>query len=372
MHLIGDRKVPDPLVTLGNQKVESAKEWEQIRRGEVLDLFATHVYGKPSINRPNSLSFDVVYQDNEAMNGKAIHKQIDILYEGPNGKGGFRLFLYIPKNIEGAAPTFLLINNREKDILDPEVETDSDFWPASYILDQGYAAATFQVSEIAPDDAENPYEGSVHQFFDGGEISPPYSWKTIAAWSWGASRAMDYFETDPDIQAQQVAVVGHSRGGKTALWAGATDQRFAFVVSNDSGCTGAAITRGKVGETVEMINTNFPHWFSDNYKKYNSSEEKLPVDQHMLLSLIAPRPIYVASSSNDTTADPQSEFLSLLYAQPVYKLFGKKGLPSKEFPPNDSPIIGSGMGYHVHTGDHSLTPYDWKQFIAFWESTKMK
>src|SRR5699024_4273244 len=150
---------------------------------------------------------DVVYQDDEAMDGKAVHKRVDISYEGPNGKGSFRLFLYIPKNVEGPAPTFLLINNRDKEKMDPEIETNSDFWPARYIVDQGYATAEFQVSEIAPDDAKNPYEGSVHQIFDEGEHPASDAWKTIAAWAWGASRAMDYFETDPAINAEQVGVV---------------------------------------------------------------------------------------------------------------------------------------------------------------------
>lgn len=368
MHLIGDRQVPDPLVTLNEQVIQTATEWEKVRREEVLDLFATHVYGKPSVNRPDSLLFNVVDQDNDAMDGMAIHKIINISYEGSNRKGSFNLYLYIPKNIQGPVPTFLFINNRKKKKLDFGIENNSDYWPATYIIDQGYATATFHVSEIANDDAENAYEGSVQHIFDGEDNSSPDSWKTIAAWAWGASRCMDYFETDPNIQVEQVAVVGHSRGGKTALWAGARDKRFAYVVSNDSGCTGAAITRGKVGETVEMINTNFPHWFCDNYKMFNKTEEELPVDQHMLLSLIAPRPVNVASSSNDTTADPQSEFLSLLYAQPVYELYGKGDFPAKHFPANDTPLFGSRMGYHVRTGDHSLTRYDWKQFIAFWES----
>lgn len=363
---IGYRRVPDPLTTVEGEKIQTAEQWQQIRRPEVLDLFREHIYGWPSVERPDSLQFNIVDIKENMMDGNATRKQIDISYEGPGGEGEFRLLLFVPSNVQKPVPTFLFINNRGYENMDPDRETKTPFWPAEYIVDRGYATAVFQVSEVAPDSPDSFQEG-VHGIFDPEGDRPSNAWGTIAAWAWGASRAMDYLETDPDIDSKWVAVVGHSRGGKAALWAGATDERFDLVVSNDSGSTGAAIARGKMGETIEQINTRFPHWFNENYKTYNNKEYELPVDQHMLIASIAPRLVYVASASEDTWADPESEFLSLVYAQSVYQLFGLEGLGTHQFPENDSPLHGDGMGYHVRTGEHDLTVYDWKNFIDFWE-----
>ncbi|QHW35286.1 acetylxylan esterase [Paenibacillus rhizovicinus] len=362
--MLDQRNLPDMLLTLDGERIETADRWLQRRRPEILDLFREHVYGRETVGRPSTLEFDTKVTPN-MLGGIAVRKQVDIRYEGAGGTGKIRLLMFLPDNGQEPCPAFLLLNNRGAAHMDPEQQAPSPFWPAEQIVARGYAAVVLDVEDADPD-FHDGFRNGVHGIFDPstGE-RPANAWGTIAAWAWSASRAMDYLETDPDIDAARVAVVGHSRGGKAALWAGAVDERFALVVSNNSGCTGAALSRGKKGETIRNINDQFPHWFNGTYKTYNDREEHLPVDQHMLLSLIAPRPLYVASATNDEWADPRSEFQSLVHATAAYRLFGCKDLTEMNFPHPEEPLLRERMGYHLRSGEHDLKPYDWDRFMDF-------
>lgn len=336
--------------------------WEEKRRPEILSLFENHVYGQMP-EEYDSLHFSVTNDVRNAMGEKAHLKEVSITAWRENASATIHLVLFIPNHLQKPAPVFLLINNRDKSNTDPTRMVKSDFWPAELVIESGYAIAAFHVSDAAPDNKATYQEGVLKLYPE--QLNTGNGMKAIGAWAWAASRAMDYLQEDKDIDARRVAVVGHSRGGKAALWAGAQDQRFAIVYSNCSGNTGAALSRRRFGETVKIINDQFPHWFADNYKKYNENEDALPVDQHMLLSLIAPRPVYVTSATKDLWADPKGSYLSLIDAQKAYALYSRRSALTPEPPAANSSIINSYLGYHNREGAHDLTAYDWGNFILF-------
>jgi len=360
-----DTKLPDPLVTQDGRNITTAKEWQTIRRPELLELFRKYEYGRAPVQRPADLHFENLEVTKGMMDGKATRKRVDAVFSGPHGEGRIRYLMFLPENAPGPAPAFVLIGHRDPDNYDPDREKRVPFWPAEEIIDRGYATVTFFVGDVDPDDYDE-FKNGVHGIFDQytGE-RPGDAWGTIAAWAWGASRAMDYIETDPDFDKTKIAVLGHSRGGKTALWCGAEDERFALTISNDSGCSGAAISRRPIGETVKQINDRFPHWFCSNFRAFNDNEDAQPFDQHELIALMAPRLVYVASASEDEWADPVGEFLSCVHASPVYALFGLTGIESTEFPKPDTPLHAGHIGYHLRTGKHDLTEYDWARYMDF-------
>ncbi len=354
-------KLPDVLETNNGQPVANKKMWEEVRRPEIKSLFENEVYGRIP-KTYDRIVFSVIHENSTSMNGKAHLKEVQIKVYNNDKSVDINLVLFTPNHVRKPAPAFLLINNRSSRNTAPARDTISGFWPAEMIIDEGYAIAAFQVNDAAPDN-KKLYKNGVLQLYPE-LLNADNGMKAIGAWAWAASRVMDYFEKDVAIDAKKVAVVGHSRGGKTSLLAAAEDTRFAMCIANNSGNTGAALSRRIFGETVSIINTSFPHWFNDNYKKYNDKEHLLPVDQHMLIALIAPRPVYITSASEDLWADPKGMFLALKSAEPVYSLYGIKfGLP-EEFPALYG-IYRSQVAYHDREGKHDLTEYDWAYFVKF-------
>ena len=237
--------------------------------------------------------------------------------------------------------------------------------PIAKLIDNGYGYISVYHGDLIGHN-EVSFGGGIHKLFfrDGQSFPKAHEWGVLGANAWTGMRALDYLETNNRIDANRIAVMGHSKMGKATLWAAAQDERFALAISAQSGCGGAALWRRKFGETMMKLN-RFPHWLCINARKFNEREDDLPIDQHMLLSLIAPRPVYVASGTADTWADPHGEFQSAKHAGPVYQLLGKKPLHTIKLPPPNQPLPEGDIGYHLRTGGHSVEPYDWEQFIQF-------
>ena len=377
--------LPDPLRTLSGRRVKNARLWMKRRRGELLSLFEREMFGRAP-EKPQDLHFETIYTDRTALEGKAVRKEVKVHFDR-SGEHYLRLMVYTPFDAEGVVPVFLGINFKGNWAVSPEegillpterelkaygrVETlergdDRERWPLQDIIAAGYGVATFYRGDVDPD-YDDVFSNGVHPLFyrSGQDYPDPDEWGTIAAWAWGLRRALDYLETDPDVDASRVAVIGHSRLGKTALWAGAQDERFAMVISNCSGNCGAALSRRRYGETIRKVNEYRPQWFCDNFLKYNDREDDLPFDQHELIALCAPRPVYVASATEDRNADPKGEFMALQAAAPVYRLFCPTQMDDRQMPPPDTPISDGPLGYHIHTGRHAITRYDWLQYISF-------
>ena len=369
-------ELPELLQLNDGTPVKDAATWNEKRRAEVLELFRSEVYGRRP-GRPKALRAEVTKKDASALGGKARRREVKIHFTSKENGPSMNMLLYLPAKAKKPAPAFLGLNFRGNPTVskDPGItlrkgDKESDRgksagrWQADMIIDRGYALATIWYGDIEPDDKRNAFSQGIHKVYGPANKIPPDGWGSIAAWGWGLSRALDYFETIDEIDHKRVAVIGHSRLGKTSLWAGAEDERFALVISNDSGCGGAALCRRAFGETVKRINTSFPHWFCDNFNKYNGREADLPVDQHMLIALMAPRPVYVASAVGDRWADPRGEYLSAKHADPVYRLLGTEGLPAQKMPPIDKPSMGR-IGYHIRTGNHDVKAFDWKAYLDF-------
>lgn len=361
----GDVRLPDPLAAHDGSPVATADDWERRRRPELLEIFRREVYGRAPLERPTDLRFTIITRQPGAMDGAADMRQVRIDWSGPHGAGGMDLVLFVPRRRTGPAPCMLLICNRGRRNIDPTRSSRTGFWPAEEIVARGYAAAAFHVGDLDPDKHDGFRDG-VHGTFDPpADPRPGDAWGTIAAWAWGGHRAVDYLTQARDIDTARIAVVGHSRGGKTSLWCGAQDPRIALTVSNCSGSSGAAAARGKSGQDIAAITREFPHWFCRNYAGWGGREWKMPFDQHEVLALCAPRLVYVASATKDWGADPRAEFRSCVAASPVWSLWKQPGVGTTAFPEPGAALHEGRVGYHLRDGEHDLTPWDWQRFMDF-------
>lgn len=383
--------LPDPLRCFDGSPVADAAGWRAKRRPEILQTFETQVYGRvpPVAAKP---TFEVTAVDKSALGGKATRKLVTVRLLGTAGGPVLHLLVYVPNGMRRPVPAFLGLNFAGNQAVanDPAVpltarwvRTHPEFapknrataasrgsqagrWQVETVLARGYATATAfygDLEEDHPDGWKNGVRGALPHGGAGADFKAD-EWAAASAWAWGLSRAMDYLAADPDIDAKRVAVHGHSRLGKAALWAGARDERFALVISNDSGEGGASLMRRDFGETIAIANDWEPHRFCGNFRRYNGKAGDLPVDAHLLIALAAPRPAYVASATEDLLADPRGEFLAARHAEAVYGLYAMTGVGAIDAARPDTPI-GDRVGYHLRTGKHDMTAYDWARYLDF-------
>lgn len=350
-------EVPSPLTFADGTRVKTVKDWETRRRPELLKLFTEQMCGEFPKGKVDIRHTLVAYSDT-LLHNKAIIKKVEFVFSGNGEQIRDTLIMCLPKNVKGKVPVFLGLNWKNAPV---------DMSVVKRLIDAGYGYAVIDYWPLFPDNKRG-YDKSILSLLGKGSVDSlaDNQCRAIGTWAWGLSRVMDYFETDNQIDEKKVILYGHSRLGKTALWAGASDQRFAIVILNDSGCGGAALTkRLRPGsETLTLMTGSLPYWFCGNYNNYRNKEASLPFDQNELISLIAPRPVYVASDADNVWIEPQGEFVSCLLASPVYQLYGYKVFDSNLIPPYKHPIMNRNA-YHIRKGGHAILPYDWECFIEF-------
>jgi hypothetical protein len=358
-------KLPDPLVTSAGKRVTSAEMWSRERRPEILKFYRTDIYGAVPANAPK-VTWKVTEADTRARDGAATLKRVvGRIGDRPDGPR-MNLTIYTPAKVEKPVPLLLSLTFNfgagKKDRPRPA----GTFDPVAEVLSRGWGYASVGYTDIQPDRADRWTEGVIGLTLKEGQARPaPGEWGTISAWAWGVSRCLDYFETDKSIDAGRVAITGASRLGKTVLWAGAQDRRVAAVFAVVPGEMGASLIRRDWGETLDDMAQNFAWQFAGNLQKWVGKWDELPVDQHMLIALCAPRPVYVNGGLKDQWSDPKGEFLAMVAAGPVYRLLGAKGLGVTEVPPLDKPVTGGSLAFHYHSGGHAAVPADWKAFLDF-------
>ncbi|MCP4961933.1 MAG: acetylxylan esterase [Actinomycetia bacterium] len=378
--LVEPYELPDPLV-FENGAAVTRSNWGE-RRTEILNLFEDHVFGRTPEGELSAITEES--ETGTALDGAATRRQVRLTFSNNDRSIAIDVLIYVPSSVDGPVPVFLVPNFDGNHTIadDPDIVfsagatrdrggdagprgSKTGRFPLATILGRGYGLATFYSGDADPDIDDGFANGVHHLYYSDAQTTPePYEWGTIGAWAWGCSRVLDHLGTEQAVDDDRVIVGGHSRLGKTALWAAAQDKRFAAVFSNNSGCTGAALSRRRFGENVAVINTLFPHWFCRNYRCYGNDEAALPVDQHQLIALVAPRPVHIASASEDGWADPLGEFLAAREASHVYELLGAGGLEREDFPSPGEVSLGP-ISYHLRDGEHALAEFDWVQYLDF-------
>lgn len=383
---VGTYTLPDPLRLANGKPVRDSATWYRQRRPEIVGLFETNMHGR-SPGRPADLTFDVFDKGTPVFDGKAIRKQVSVRFSAAKAHPAMDVLIYTPAAARKPVPLLLCLNfaanssmvddpgikrgevwDRDRKRVPAPTETRFPKLKIDDFLARGFGVAAIYYGDVEPDFPGGIPFGVRGLFLKAGQTTPADDeWGAIAAWAWGLSRAMDYLETDPSVDATRVALFGVSRLGKTVLWAGANDTRFAAVIASCSGEGGAALSRRNYGETVKHLNTNFGYQFAGNYRKFGDRIDQLPVDAHMLLALIAPRPLLLGTGSEDKWSDPKGEFLAAVAAEPVYRLLGKEGLATETMPEPGQGILHT-LGYRMHAGGHGTTPDDWPFYLRFLET----
>lgn len=366
---VGDYTLPDPLVLRNGQRVRDAETWFKLRRPEILKLYESEIYGRVPAQAPRIL-FEAVATDLGALGNSAIRKDIVGRIGAATNGPQLNLVLFLPAKATGPVPVLLHVIFGNPPAARSSASTNTsrpgEVGPIADILSRGYGYAMFRYTEVEGDSRTNNLSLVRRLALEPGYAQPtPDEWGTFTAWAWAASKVLDHLETDHAVDAKRVALIGHSRLGKTALWAGARDPRFALVFSSCSGELGASLARRDYGECVDDVIANFPWWFAANFQKYSGRWNELPVDSHLLIALNAPRPVFITGGTQDQWADPRGMFLGAVAAGPVYRLLGKQDLGTSELPPLDTPLISGELGFLYHTGPHAITAGDWKTFLDF-------
>jgi hypothetical protein len=384
---VGSYTLPDLLTTSDGSRVANAETWLKKRRPELIKLFEEIQFGKLP-PRPPALKFDVFDKETPAFNGKAVRRQVTVYFTKDRSDHKMNLLIYLPTNSKKKVPLLLNISFLAyNQIIDDAGLLVGEIWnrenkkvkadrPAPFgkmnveqFIDAGFGFAILYYGDIEPDFKEGIKYGIRGQYLKPGQTEPAANeWGAISAWAWGLSRAMDYFETDKQIDSKRIALQGASRLGKTVLWAGAQDARFKLVIASISGEGGAAISRRNYGETIKHITdpSRYYYQFAPNYHSYSDKVDRLPIDAHMLVALMAPRPLLLQTGSTDYWSDPKGEFLSAVAAEPVYQLFGKKGPGTIVMPgANDTSMLLNDLGYYMHEGGHTVLPEDWTLFVNY-------
>lgn len=396
-------KTPKLLTTFAGKPVTTADDWWSVRRPEVLEFMTREVYGQLP-PKPAKLAFKVVEADRNALGGRAIRRQVTLLFEGDEAGPKADLLIYLP-NDRPKAPVILALNFWGNHAIhsDPAIKLPSSYveptgpghayiktasdrlghasdatrgsnasmWQLEKLIDRGYGLATIYRGDIDPDLADLsklPAEFPKPLRLRYPDLqNRPDNLSAMGTWAWCLSRGMDYLETDTDVDAKRVVLFGFSRLGKAALWSAANDRRYAAVISSEAGAGGLKLFHHNVAENIKRLTTNFPHWYCENFRKYVGKEDDLPFDMHFTLGLIAPRPVYVSASEGSAVFDPAGEFLALKAVDPLAKLLGKPTFPARHLPPKDTAVIFAGGGFHYRTGNHDVTAFDWNHYLEFLE-----